>query len=78
MEIAGKKCKDARIVLGAASPVPVRASAAEKILVESGINESSAKAAAEAAMEKATPLEKNGYKVAIFKAITQRAILKTV
>ncbi len=77
-EVSGKKCKDAKVVLGAASPVPMRSKEAESILMRDGINESSAKLAAEAAMEKATPLEKNGYKVAIFKAILQRAIMKTV
>ncbi|TRX60078.1 molybdopterin-binding protein [Fulvivirga sp. M361] len=78
VELSGKKCKNARIALGAASPVPIRANSAESILTNEGISESSAKAAAEAAMEKATPLEKNAYKVAIFKSILQRAILKTV
>ena len=78
LEMAGKKCKDAKIVLGAASPVPARSKEAEAILTREGIAESSARSAAEAAMAKATPLEKNGYKVAIFKAIIERAILKTV
>ena len=78
VELAGKKCKSAKIALGAASPVPTRSSEAEAILTRDGITSSSAQLAADAAMEKATPLEKNGYKVAIFKTILQRAILKTV
>lgn len=78
MEMAGKKCKDAKVVLGAASPVPVRAKGAESVLMENGVLESSALAAAESSMEKATPLEKNGYKVTIFKTILQRAILKAI
>lgn len=78
VELAGKKCKSAKVVLGAASPVPLRMEDAEAILVDGGISENSAKAAAEACMEKATPLEKNGYKVPMFKAIVKRAILKTV
>ena len=78
LELSGKKCKNAKIVLGAASPVPVRSESAENILVNNGISENSAIKAAEASMEKATPLEKNGYKVTIFKSILKRAILKTV
>ncbi len=78
VEMAGKRCKNAKVALGAASPVPIRSKEAEAILVDSGVSESSAKAAAEAAMEKATPLEKNAYKVPIFKTIVNRAILKTI
>ena len=77
-EITGSKCKNARVVLGAASPVPMRSEEAETVLNERGITESSAQAAAEAAMERATPMEKNGYKVAIFKSIVKRAVLQTV
>ncbi len=78
VEVSGNKCKKAKVALGAATPVPIRVDAAEKLLVANGISESSAKSAAAAAMEKATPLEKNGYKVTIFKTILERAILKTV
>ncbi len=78
LDMSGSKVKSAKIALGAASPVPIRSSEAEAILVGNAISEESASRAAEAAMEKATPLEKNGYKVPIFKAIIKRAILKTV
>ncbi len=77
LEVSGQKCKKARIALGAAAPVPLRAFDAESILEQEGLAESSVQKAAEAAMQKATPLEKNGYKVAIFKAIIKRAIEKT-
>ena len=77
LELSGKKCKSAKVALGAASPVPLRVKEAEEILVSNGISESSAKSAAEATMAKATPLEKNAYKVSIFKTIVQRAIMKT-
>ena len=78
LEMSGKKCKSAKIALGAAAPVPLRAEAAESILVEEGISPATAKKAADVAMQDATPLEKNGYKVAIFKAIIKRAIEKTI
>jgi len=78
LETAGKKCKKARIALGAAAPIPLRSEKAESILEAEGLSKDSARKAAEAAMENATPLEKNEYKVAIFKAIIRRAIEKTV
>ncbi|MFY0652284.1 MAG: FAD binding domain-containing protein [Cyclobacteriaceae bacterium] len=78
LEMSGGKVKSARIALGAASPVPMRIADAEEILAGNNISESLAAKAAEVAMERATPLKKNGYKVPIFKAIIKRAILKTV
>jgi xanthine dehydrogenase YagS FAD-binding subunit len=71
-EVSGNSCKNARVALGAASPVPIRAGDAEQVLNTEGL--SAAEKAGEAAMSKATPLEKNGYKVPIFKAIVKRAI----
>ena len=40
------------------------------------INEETARAAAQEAMTKATPLAKNGYKVPLFEAIIRRTILR--
>ncbi|MFB3885500.1 MAG: FAD-dependent oxidoreductase [Thermodesulfobacteriota bacterium] len=68
-------CKDARIVLGAVAPRPVRAAAAEKVLVGRALDGKQAALAAEAALEDALPLEKNGYKIPIAKEVVQRAIV---
>ena len=68
-------CKRASIVLGAAAPVPYRASAAEKALTGRRIDESTAGEAARAALAGATPLAQNGYKVQIFQTIVRRTIL---
>ncbi len=78
LEMSGTRCKNAKISLGAAAPIPIRAENAEAILTEEGVSQASAAKAAESAMEKANPLEKNGYKVAIFKTIIKRAIERTV
>ncbi len=78
LEVSGSKCKKASIALGAAAPIPIRVENAEAILVEEGISADSASKAADAAMENAKPLEKNGYKIPIFKTIIKRAIEKTV
>lgn len=76
LTLKGNVCLKASIVLGAAAPVPWRASKAEAALTGKVINEASARAAARGAMEGATPLAQNGYKLPIFETIVRRAILK--
>ena len=76
LAMQGSRCSRASIVLGGAAPYPLRAKAAEAKLSDNEITEDSARAAAEAAMANATPLEKNAYKIPIFEAIIRRAILR--
>jgi xanthine dehydrogenase YagS FAD-binding subunit len=76
LAMQGSRCSKASIVLGGAAPYPYRAKAAEAKLNNSEITEDSARAAAEAAMANATPLEKNAYKIPIFEAIVRRTILR--
>jgi NADPH-dependent glutamate synthase beta subunit-like oxidoreductase/CO/xanthine dehydrogenase FAD-binding subunit len=69
-------CKDARVVLGAVAPRPVRVTEAEKVLVGQALGDKqAAAAAAEAALQGALPLQKNSYKIPIAKEMVQRAIL---
>jgi xanthine dehydrogenase YagS FAD-binding subunit len=68
-------CTDARIVLGAVAPTPVRAKEAEKAIVGRYINEDAAAEAAEQAVAGSKPLSKNAYKVEIAKTLVRRAIL---
>lgn len=75
-EVAGNTCQKASIVLGAAAPVPYRSLPAEQAMENKAVDEKNATAAAEAAMDGARPLSKNGYKVPLFKAIIKEAILK--
>ncbi len=71
----GGVCVDARIALGAVAPEPVRARAAEKMIIGGPIDEHRAAQAADAAVAGAQPLSKNAYKVAIAKTLVKRAIL---
>lgn len=71
-------CTKAAIVLGAAAPVPHRAANAERALVGSRIDAARAQQAAQAAIDAATPLSQNGYKVPLFEALIRRAIVKAV
>lgn len=68
-------CKDARIVLGAVAPTPVRATKAEEIIKGKPIDQNSAAAAAEQSVADAMPLSMNAYKVEIAKTLIKRAIL---
>jgi len=72
---AGGACKRASIVLGAAASVPRRAVAAERALVGHVVDDETAAAAARAAIEGATPLDKNGYKLRLFETVVRRAVL---
>ena len=75
LELDGGTCKRASIVLGAVAPVPHRASQAEHLLAGRAVDEKSAAQAAHAALAGATPLGKNGYKVALAEAVVKRTIL---
>jgi NADPH-dependent glutamate synthase beta subunit-like oxidoreductase/CO/xanthine dehydrogenase FAD-binding subunit len=68
-------CKDARIVLGAVAPTPLRVKKAEDVIRGESINETTAKEAAEQAVAGAMPLSMNDYKIAITKALVKRAIM---
>lgn len=68
-------CKDARIVLGAVAPTPLRVKKAEGAIRGESINETTAKEAAEQAVAGAMPLSMNDYKIAITKALVKRAIM---
>jgi xanthine dehydrogenase YagS FAD-binding subunit len=67
--------QDARVVLGGVAPIPYRAAKAEAALRGKPLNEVSAAAAGEAAVEGARPLAKNAYKVPLTKAVVKRALL---
>ena len=65
---------DARIAIGGVAPGPFRARKAEEVLVGREPGEGVAVRAAEAALEGAKPLSKNGWKIEVAKALIKRAI----
>jgi xanthine dehydrogenase YagS FAD-binding subunit len=71
-------CTHAAIILGAAAPVPHRAKTAEAALLGRRIDENTAALAARAALDGATPLAKNAYKLPLFETLVRRAILRAV
>ena len=71
----GTRCRRASIVLGVAAPTPIRSTAAETVLTGKTIDEALARAAASAAMQDATPLSQNGFKVQLFQTAIYRTVL---
>lgn len=72
------RCASASIVLGAAAPVPWRAKSAEHALAGRRIDEAVAREAGRAALDGASPLAKNAYKLPLFETLVRRAILRAV
>lgn len=68
-------CRDARIVLGAVAPVPVRAKATEEFLKGRSIDEKTAAYAGKLALKDAVPLTENAYKIEIAKVLVKRSLL---
>jgi xanthine dehydrogenase YagS FAD-binding subunit len=71
----GSSVQSARVVLGAVAPVPWRVPAAEAVLAGKTIDANVASQAAEAAVQNAKPMSRNGYKVQIARVALQRAIM---
>ena len=70
------RCRGAAVILGAAAPAPYRARAAERRLIGATIDAACANAAADAAIEGATPLAGNAYKLPLFTTLVRRTILE--
>ncbi len=76
-EAAGKVTR-ASVLLGAVAPVPWRAKAAEAALVGRTVDAASAGDAGKAALQGASPLEHNGYKLPLIEVAVRRAVLAAV
>ncbi len=65
----GAKVEGARVFLSGAAPVPWRSRAVEEAISGKALNDTSIDQAAEAIVADAKPLQKNGYKIPLFKAM---------
>ena len=74
LRVEAGRVRDARLVLGAAAPVPWRAREAEKALVGQKLDAKTTQRAAEAAVRGASPLDHNGYKVPMFKGLVEEVL----
>jgi xanthine dehydrogenase YagS FAD-binding subunit len=73
-ELSGEKCKKAKVVLGAAAPVPYVSEEAAAAIKGQVVTNETATTAGKAAMAAATPLSQNAYKIPVFETIIERAI----
>jgi xanthine dehydrogenase YagS FAD-binding subunit len=78
LKMKGSTVASARVVLGHVAPTPWNSAEAAQALAGKAINESTAKAAADAALAKATPFAGNRYKVQLAKVAVKRALLAAV
>ncbi len=72
----GSTVQSSRVIIGYAAPVPWRSTETEGALLGQQISEGVAKTAADVALQNATPLSHNAYKVQLAKVAVKRAILK--
>ena len=70
----GRRIEEARLTLGGVAPIPWRLEAAEQELIGAEASAALFDRAAEAALAEAAPLEHNGYKVPLAKALIRRAL----
>jgi len=76
LKMNGNSVQSARVVMGHVAPIPWLSPEAERALTGKNVSEETARAAAEAGLEKAKPLSQNMYKVQIARVAVRRAILK--
>jgi CO/xanthine dehydrogenase FAD-binding subunit len=74
LRMKGGTVAEARIALGAVAPVPVRAAAAETFLRGKRLDADAAAKAAALALEGATPLAGNRFKLPVVRALVERAL----
>ncbi len=77
LRIDGGIVREARIVLGAVAPVPLRSAPAERALGGGRLDDARVEAAANAAVATARPLSENGYKVELAKVLLGRTLAAT-
>jgi xanthine dehydrogenase YagS FAD-binding subunit len=68
------RIKTARVVLGGVAPIPWRSPEAEKVLTGAALTDATIARAAQEALVRATPLEKNAYKVPLAQTVLKRAL----
>jgi len=75
LSLEGAVIKEARIVLGAVAPIPLRAVNVEEFLVGRRADEETAELAGALACKQVFPLARNSYKIQILKGLIRKAIM---
>jgi xanthine dehydrogenase YagS FAD-binding subunit len=77
-KVDGGKLSKVRVVLGAVAPIPYQVQAAHDFLEGKELTDDAATRAAEIILKDAVPLEANGYKVPIARALIRRTLKQLV
>jgi xanthine dehydrogenase YagS FAD-binding subunit len=75
VQTRGEICQEARVVLGGVAPIPWRVSKSEGFLRGKRIDSTVAQKASDIALEGATPMKDNLYKVGLAKSLIERSLL---
>ena len=76
LDLQDKTVRDARIVLGGVAPIPWRVPEAEKFVTGKTLSKEVLEQAGKIALQGATPLAKNAYKVPLTQTLVRRALSK--
>jgi xanthine dehydrogenase YagS FAD-binding subunit len=68
------RVEKARVILSGAAPIPWRSKEAEQALAGNRLNADTIRQTADAALKNAEPLEKNGYKVHLFRGMLEEEL----
>jgi xanthine dehydrogenase YagS FAD-binding subunit len=71
----GDQVQSARVFLSGVAPVPWRSTEVEEVVTGKRLDEGTARKAGEAAVQKAKPLEQNGYKVPLLRGLVEEQLL---
>jgi xanthine dehydrogenase YagS FAD-binding subunit len=74
LEMDGRECRKANIVLGGAAPKPWVSKEANNAIVGKAVTNANAQAAAEAAVDDAVPLQNNEYKIPLLTNMIRQAL----
>ncbi len=75
LQFKGDRVEKARVVLSGAAPIPWRSKEVEETITGKRLDANAVVQAAEAAVKNAEPLEKNAYKVPLFRGIIEEELL---
>lgn len=76
LQFDGDRVVAGRVVLSGAAPIPWRSAEAEAAITGRRLDEATARATAEAAMQNAVALKRNGYKIPLFRGVIEEELLK--
>jgi xanthine dehydrogenase YagS FAD-binding subunit len=75
LQFKGERVEKARVILSGAAPIPWRSREIEEAITGKPLDRDIVARAADEAVRKAEPLQRNGYKVSLFRGIVKEELL---